>query len=295
LTRIGPAGWAYKDWNGIVYPSPKPRGFKEPAFLARYFDTLEINVSFYRPIEAATALRWLKLIEENPRFRFTAKLWRGFTHERNWAAPDEDAVRHGLGPILEAGRLGALLLQFAHSFRNTDENRAYVAKLRETFQDYPIVLEVRHRSWTEPGLLDFLESLGVGLCNIDQPIFKESIRPSAIATSPVGYIRLHGRRYDSWFTENEYVGQRYDYQYSPEELAPWVDRVKALEQAAEDTYVVTNNHYLGKAVVNAIEIASLLKEKPVAAPAVLLNRYPELQGFAEKDQEGTEPEQMSLL
>jgi uncharacterized protein YecE (DUF72 family) len=280
LTRIGPAGWAYKDWWGIVYPEPKPRGFHELTFLAQYFDTVEINVTFYRPLAAKTAGTWLERIRNNDRFRFTAKLWRGFTHERNATSADEQEFKDGLAPLVEAARLGAVLLQFPWSFRNTAENREYVARLRARFAEYPLVLEVRHASWSEPGTLDTLQQLDLGLCNIDQPLFKRSVKPSAVATSAIGYVRLHGRNYQSWFTENKHVGERYDYLYPVRELEPWLDRIKTIEHETQDTYVVTNNHYLGKAVVNAIEISSILKGEPVAAPQPLIDRYPELKDFA---------------
>ena len=280
MTRVGPAGWSYKDWWGIVYPAQRPRGFHEATFLANYFDTIEINVSFYRPIPASTAATWIKRVEQNSNFRFTAKLWRGFTHERTATEADEKEYKEGADLLLEAGRLGALLLQFPWSFRNTQENLDYVVRLCARFAEYPLVLEVRHASWSEPGTLDLLQELDLGLCNIDQPLFKRSVKPSGVVTSSVGYVRLHGRNYQSWFTENKHVGERYDYLYSLAELDPWLDRIKAVEHEAKDTYVVANNHYLGKAVVNAIEISSILKSEQVPAPPTLLERYPELQNFA---------------
>lgn len=279
MTRIGPAGWAYKDWSGIVYPAKRPRGFHEASFLAEYLDTIEINVSYYRPIPRETAEVWLNRIQKNRNFRFTAKLWRGFTHERNATTADEKEFKEGLEPLFVAGRLGALLLQFPWSFRNTSENREYIRQLRDRFNEYPLVLEVRHASWSEPGTLDMLEQLDMGLCNIDQPLFKQSIKPSAVATSATAYVRLHGRNYRNWFTPNRQVHERYDYLYSIEELDPWLDRVRTLEQTTHDTYVVTNNHFLGKAVVNALEISSILRGKPVAVPPSLLAHYPELQDF----------------
>jgi uncharacterized protein YecE (DUF72 family) len=275
-----------------VYPEQKPRGFYEAAYLAKYFDTIEINVSFYRPIPAKTADAWLGQVQQNENFRFTAKLWRGFTHDRTGTAADEKEFKEGVTPLLEAGRLGALLLQFPWSFRNTQENREYVTRLRGQFSEYPLVLEVRHASWSEPGTLDMLEQLDLGLCNIDQPLFKRSIKPSAVATSSIGYVRLHGRNYQSWFTENRHVGERYDYLYSIAELDPWLDRVKAVEHAAKDTYVVTNNHFLGKAVVNALEISSILRGQPVPVPPQILAHYPELQEFAANEKQ---PDQLLLL
>ena len=275
-----------------MYPTQKPRGFHEASYLAKYFDTIEINVSFYRPIPAKTADAWLEQVQQNENFRFTAKLWRGFTHDRNATAADEKEFKEGVTPLLEAGRLGALLLQFPWSFRNTPENREYITRLRGQFSEYPLVLEVRHASWSEPGTLDMLEQLDLGLCNIDQPLFKRSIKPSAVTTSSIGYVRLHGRNYQSWFTENRHVGERYDYLYSIAELDPWLDRVKAVEHAAKDTYVVTNNHFLGKAVVNALEISSILRGQPVPVPPQILAHYPELQEFAANEKE---PDHLLLL
>lgn len=276
VIRVGPAGWSYKDWWGVVYPSTKPKAFHELAYISSYFDTVEINVTFYRPIPPGTAENWLKQIEKNNRFKFTGKLWRGFTHERNAGAQDEREFKEGYAPLLQASRLGAILMQFPWSFCNTDENRAHVSRLKAVFQEYPLVLEVRHASWNEAGILDWLEQIGLGLCNIDQLLFHRSIKPGAEATSPVGYVRLHGRNYKSWFAENAKPHERYDYLYTPDELDPWVDRIKTVASRTTDTYAVTNNHYLGKAVVNGLEISSILKGESVPVPPSLLSHYPQL-------------------
>lgn len=279
MIRIGPAGWAYKDWAGIVYPNPKPRGFEPLRYLAAYFDAVEINTSYYGPISPKTAKSWVEKIAGFENFRFTAKLWRGFTHERNATAEDERLVRAGFDLLLDAGRLGAVLMQFPWNCKNTAETRRYVAGLCAQFRVYPLVLEVRHSSWNEPGVLDFLEQLGIGLCNIDQPLFHGSVKPGAEATSSVGYIRLHGRNYKTWFAENAQPHERYDYLYKVEEIEPWIDRVKAVARRTKDSYVMTNNHYLGKATANALEIKSLLLGHAVPAPAQLVQRYPELREF----------------
>jgi uncharacterized protein YecE (DUF72 family) len=135
----------------------------------------------------------------NKRFRFTAKLWRGFTHERNATAEDEELVKGGLTPLVEAGRFGALLMQFPMSFQNTAENRHYVAELQQRFEEFPLVLEVRHRSWADEAVLDFLSELGIGFCNIDQPLVGKALKPAAERTSPFVYVRLHGRNCKNWF------------------------------------------------------------------------------------------------
>jgi uncharacterized protein YecE (DUF72 family) len=281
VIRIGPAGWAYKDWEGVVYPSKKPKGFHRVAYLAQYFDTIEINSSFYGPPRPSAAKAWTERVQANDPFRFTAKLYQAFTHTRNATSQDEHDFKEGIAPLIEAGRLGALLLQFPWSFRFEPENRLYLLDLQKRFREYPLVLEVRHASWAEPGVLDFLEQLEIGLCNIDQPLFKRSIKPGAEPTSATGYIRLHGRNYKNWFSEKADVRERYNYLYSVDELSSWVDRAQVLAERTNDTYVVSNNHNIGKAVANSLEFESLLTGKRVAAPTTLVEHYPELRNFTE--------------
>jgi uncharacterized protein YecE (DUF72 family) len=126
MIRIGPAGWKYKDWEGVVYPKPKPRGFDELVYLSRYFGAIEINTSYYGAPRATTARKWIESVSGNASFRFTAKLFHSFTHERRPAPKDEKDFKDGIGPIAEAGRLGALLIQFPWSFKSSPENRQYL-------------------------------------------------------------------------------------------------------------------------------------------------------------------------
>ena len=275
--RIGPAGWSYKDWEGVVYPQKPGAKFDPLNYLSRFFDTIEINSSFYRPPASTSAKGWARRVADNPAFRFTAKLHRVFTHERGKATDDDQKTfREGIDPLAEAGKLGALLLQFPWSFKNTDEERGYLMKLISSFKDYPLILEVRHASWNNVAIYEELEAREVGICNIDQPIFKKSIRPSALATSTLGYVRLHGRNYQNWFREKSVRDERYNYLYSAEELEPWIVRVKEVAKQVKETYVITNNHFLGKAVVNALEIKSTLEERRVPAPLPLFEKYPRL-------------------
>ncbi|HYZ84271.1 MAG TPA: DUF72 domain-containing protein [Bryobacteraceae bacterium] len=282
VIRIGPAGWTYKDWAGIVYPHPRPRGFSPLQYLSQFFDTLEINTSFYGPPKAQTTQTWLEQVSGNSRFQFTAKLWRGFTHERNATPEDEKLIKDGMTPLVDASRFGALLMQFPISFQNTSENRQYIADLERRFRQFPLVLEVRHRSWADEAVLEFLSELAIGFCNIDQPLLGKALKPSARRTSPVGYVRLHGRNYQNWFAENKRSSDRYDYLYSMNELEPWADRVRSIsEKRRESVFVVTNNHFEGKAAVNALQLAALLKDEPVKAPEQLVMRYPELRSIVE--------------
>jgi uncharacterized protein YecE (DUF72 family) len=292
---VGPAGWSYTDWEGIVYPRHKPRGFHEAAYLAQFFDTIEINTSFYSPLRAEVVKAWAARIAFNPNFRFTAKLWKRFTHERDANLQDEKMFKQGMAPLVTEGRLGALLLQFPWSFRNTPENHEYLSGLIMQFMEYPLVLEVRHSSWNKPELFEWLAGLGVGFCNIDQPVIGQSIAPSARATASVGYVRLHGCNYEHWFTSNEHPEERYDYLYSQAELEPWAARIQNIDQRTEVTFVITNNHFQGKAIANALQLVSLLRNQPVRVPETLQEFYPELEKIAGPETSAAAPRQSDLL
>jgi uncharacterized protein YecE (DUF72 family) len=277
LIRVGPAGWSYKDWEGIVYPEKPGKKFDPLEYLSRFFDTIEVNSSFYRPPAPSTTRSWANRVAANKQFTFTAKLHRVFTHERGKATKDDEkAFREGIDVLAKAGKLGSVLLQFPWSFKNTADDRIYLGKLLERFRQYPLVVEVRHASWNNEEVYEWFEERGVGVCNIDQPLFSKSIRPQALTTSPVGYVRLHGRNYQNWFREKAPRDERYNYLYSVDELDPWLVRIKQVAKQTRETYVITNNHFRGQAVVNAVEIKAALKEKPVPAPAPLFEVYPRL-------------------
>ncbi len=277
MIRIGPAGWSYKDWEGTVYPQKPGAKFDPLEYLARFFNTIEINSSFYRPFTPSTAKSWARRVGNVKDFTFTAKLHRVFTHERGKATDaDEKAVREGMDELATAGKLGAVLLQFPWSFKNNDDERQYLFRLLSQFKTYPLVLEVRHTSWNNPQIYEGLEEIGVGICNVDQPLFTKSIKPAAETTSPIGYVRLHGRNYQDWFRESAPRDDRYNYLYSLDELDPWITRIKEIAEKTRETYVITNNHFRGQAVVNALEIKSTLQEKPANAPAPLFEAYPRL-------------------
>lgn len=291
---VGPAGWSYADWEGIVYPREKPRGFHPAAYLARYFDTIEINTSFYNPLRPEVARSWVEKIRHNPHFQFTAKLWKRFTHERQGSREDEKTCKQGLDPLAEAGRLGALLLQFPWSFKHTRENHEYLSGLFMQFMEYPLVVEVRHSSWNQPEVLNWLRARNVGFCNIDQPVIGRSIAPSEYVTTPVGYVRLHGRNYEHWFASNERPEERYNYLYAPDELKPWAERIANIAATANIVFVVANNHFEGKAVANALQLTGMLRHAPVPVPETLRAHYPQLAAIAQNVPEPAQPQQSDL-
>jgi uncharacterized protein YecE (DUF72 family) len=267
----------YKDWDGIVYPRPKPPRFDPLRYIAEFFDAVEINSTFYGPPLPKTATSWVERVEDYERFRFTAKLWKRFTHERDkaWTTAEVDQVRAGFDVLMDSQHLGAVLLQFPWSFRRTEENREWLGDVVRTFKQYPLVVEVRHSSWLAPDFLTALEEEGIGFVNIDQPLYHDSIGPTSHATSHVGYVRVHGRNYKDWFREKAPVEQRYNYLYLPEELKPWAERAKeiASDPATREVYVITNNHYKGKAVANALMLKSMVTGGRAPAPSGVFEAY----------------------
>src|SRR3990172_7446100 len=259
MIRYGVAGWDYKDWWGPVYPAPKPRGFDPLAYLAGYFDTIEINSTFYRPPAATSARSWARRVAHNGNFRFTAKLWQRFTHERDtaWTRDEVAAVREGMDPLAKADKLGCVLVQFPWSFKRTAESGEWLNDLISAFATYPLAIEVRHGSWNVPEFYAWLAEHEVGVVNIDQPVFRNSIKPGAEVTAGTGYVRLHGRNYENWFSDTAESHERYDYLYTTEELKPWLDRIHEVAARARETYVITNNHYRGQAAVNAAMLRRL--------------------------------------
>ncbi|MBA2706572.1 MAG: DUF72 domain-containing protein [Gemmatimonadaceae bacterium] len=280
MIRFGPAGWHYKDWEGIVYPTSKPHGFDPLQFLAAYFATIEINSTYYAPPLARTAARWVDRVQDFAEFLFTAKLWKRFTHERKaaWTKADVREACAALDTLHDAGKLGAVLMQFPWSFKRTDENREWLDDVTTMFRHLPLVLEVRHESWNTPQLYEALAERNIGFVNIDQPLFRSSIKPSASVTGSIGYIRVHGRNYGDWFRRNAGVEARYDYLYSREELEPWAELTVQVAGSAADTFVITNNHYRGKAVANALMLHALVGGSKAMAPPSLISAYPQALG-----------------
>src|SRR5204863_10062114 len=218
--RIGTAGWSYKDWEGVFYPAGMQHRKQHPLdLLAQCFDVVEINTSFYGHIKPHIAKLWVhRATAVNPKFMFTAKLHRSFTHnplavmEPTSAVSirpndeDERLAREGLESLASEGKLGALLIQFPVSFKNTSLNREYLEQLLRQFIEYPRVVEVRHDSWDNPGTIAEFNRQNVGFCNNDQPLLGRSLSPTEHVTSGVGYVRLHGRNYDQRFDSDK----RYD-------------------------------------------------------------------------------------
>jgi len=261
---IGSAGWSYKDWQGKVYPDPPPPGFDPLAYLARYLPVIEVNSSFYRPPTARMSETWARRTPES--FVFTAKAWERFTHDRErFTEADARLFQEGIAPLLAAGKLGALLLQFPWTFQDGKAARDRIRRAADALRGWaPLVIELRHNSWLHA--LDFLREQQLNFCNIDQPPSSTAITGTRLVTGPIAYVRLHGRNAKAWFRKDATVAEKYDYLYSREELRMWEDAIREME--AEKTFVILNNHFQGKGIANAFMLLKALGKDAVPPPSV---------------------------
>jgi uncharacterized protein YecE (DUF72 family) len=277
VLRIGTSGWSYPpntgpgSWTGLFYPLSRTDELK---FYSRYFNTVEINSTFYRPCVPKTAEGWAKRTPEE--FEFTVKAWQQFTHKKDgWTQADIDEFKMGIGPLAESGKLGCILFQFPASFRRTSESMDHLKLLLEQFTDYRNVVELRHRSWED---VDTLTSVNAAPAFIDEPKFKDSIRQELQLRGSLLYLRLHGRKFDKWW-RHEHRNERYDYLYQPEELQPYAIRLKSIleDENIQRAYVFFNNHPGAKAVANAVMMRTIL-DIPVTTelPEKMLETYPEI-------------------
>jgi uncharacterized protein YecE (DUF72 family) len=308
--RIGTSGWNYPGgsgtWNGLFYPAAPQRRrkgaggqkFDELAYYAEHFDTVEINTTFYGQPRATVAAGWAD--RTPPGFEFSLKLYKELTHARTPGLPQVnselvDEYRRGIEPLVDAGKLGALLAQFPPSFKQTPESCHYLDQLLTSFGNYPMAVELRHRSWSD----DFAATLGLlnahhaALTQIDEPKFKLSIRQNQLPNvTGFYYMRLHGRNAAQWWKHDK-AEDRYNYLYSEHELQSFSETAAAARRLVKKFYLYFNNHFASKAVVNAVMIKHKLGE-PVSGvyPPALVERYPEIASIVTA---GIDPQLSPLL
>jgi len=289
MIRVGTSGWNYPSgagtWNGIFYPARRTRGFDELAYYAEHFDTVEINSTFYRMPEAPMSQRW---IERTPRgFLFSLKLYQKFTHPdmylardgvKDWdlTRADIDLFRAGIEPLAAAERLAALLIQFPASFHAEPDTRLYLDWLLEAFAEFPLVVELRHRSWSDAPdeTLSLLARREASLAIVDAPKIAETT--SGLVSPGLLYVRFHGRNAANWWT-HEHRDDRYDYLYTAEELRPYAALAGRSEKAAKRVLMYMNNHFSAKAVANAAILKHQLGQAvPGEYSREMRTRYPEL-------------------
>ena len=252
MIRIGTSGFSYKDWVGPVYPETLA-AHNRLKFYAHEFSTVELNVTYYRIPSTRTVKRWVHQTPDD--FLFSVKAFGGLTHDR-----DESAFApfvESLQPLIESRKLGCILAQFPYSFHSVPENREYLKKLRAGLGDLPVVVEFRNARWVNQSTFDLLQSLGLGFCSVDEPRLRGLIPPIAVASGHLGYVRFHGRNAAKWY-QHEEAWERYNYDYSEDELREWVPKLHKLDSTVPLTLVYFNNHFGGQAVHSARILSQLL-------------------------------------
>jgi uncharacterized protein YecE (DUF72 family) len=293
--RIGTSGFSYPGpppagWYGAVYPNPKPKGFDELKYYSGIFSACEINQTFYRPPTAKITAAWAE--KTPPDFVFSLKLWQKFTHpmkisrkksDEPWEAAtqqDFDEFRAGILPLANAGKLGALLLQYPTGFHYTPANLEQLEATLRMFYDYRRAVEFRHKSWSEnrAETTRLLEEYRASEVLIDEPRFSSSIRQEAEAIGDIVYFRAHGRNAKAWWRPKE-SWERYDYLYSRAEIKKHAERIKtaAAKPGVKAVFGLYNNHARGNAAANAVMLSQELELKLKAMPAEgMLAQFPEM-------------------
>jgi uncharacterized protein YecE (DUF72 family) len=253
MVKIGTSGYRYAGWKGAFYPEGLSEK-EELAYYAQRFQTVEVNFTYYRMPNARTIESMVRRTPEG--FTFWVKANEATTHQQDpaTAAPFNEA----LAPARAAGRLAGILFQFPYSFRNTERNRAYLARLPEDFPHDPLVVEFRNAGWANDAVFNYLRERRIGFCCVDEPSLTGLMPRIAIATSPVAYVRFHSRDASKWYESGG--KERYNYLYKREELEEWVPKVQQLSEQTENVYIFFNNCHAGHAAVNAQEFKQLLAE-----------------------------------
>jgi uncharacterized protein YecE (DUF72 family) len=255
MILIGTSGFSYKDWKGEFYPPNITQGEMLP-FYACNFSVVELNFSYYRMPDPSTLGRMVE--KTGGDLIFTIKAHKDITHGRRAGPEVFTRFSEALLPLRESSTLGCVLAQFPWSFSYGPSSMEYLESLAENFQGIPVVVEFRQVRWIRDEVFELLRRSGLGFCCVDQPRLKGLVPPTVKATSPVGYVRFHGRNAARWW-DHDHAHERYDYLYSREELAEWVPRIRELARKTEKTFVFTNNHFEAKAVTNARMLTEMLE------------------------------------
>lgn len=251
---IGTSGFSYEDWVGTLYPAGTPKG----QFLSLYaaeFPVVELNFSYYTQPSPGTLERMVASTPEG--FLFAIKAHQSLTHQVGEDLPQAvSRFQQGIAPLVEAGRLAAVLFQFPYSFHYTPDSRKHLQVLCRAFERLPKAVEFRSSEWQRESVYEGLKGWNTAFVNVDEPDLPRLPRPAATVTSDLGYIRFHGRNRANWWQGDNV--SRYDYLYASEELAGWLPMIERMLSQVRFLLVIFNNHSRGQAVINSRDLQKLL-------------------------------------
>jgi uncharacterized protein YecE (DUF72 family) len=245
--RIGTCSFAdeglLKTWYPRGVSSPKAR----LAYYAERFDTVEIDSTYYHLPDPAVTGRWAQRTPSE--FVFHVKAHKTMTHHED--APLEHAFgefRASIAPLELSGKLRGVLLQYHPRFTKSAEAKSELTRVRALLDPLTPLVEFRHRSWLEEDergdTLSFLAEHGLAYVCVDAPPTRASnVLPTVpAATGPLAYVRFHGRNVKTWNIKAEKSSARFDWMYSEDELAEWVEELGRLAGEADEVYAMFNNN-----------------------------------------------------
>lgn len=267
LAVAGPLAESIGNWL-------EPRKGHPAARLAEYVDLLHLAGTRETPLKAEISKLYLKQVEKNPSFVFTAAIGARFTYDRDLDPFAVDIWKQGFMPLLRARRLATLTMQFPWSFRFTAENREHLINLRHAFREFPLSAEFRHESWMADEAVSTLIDYHVSLANIDQPSYFRAMPSTAILTAGTAVVIMNGRASAAVFGGFDRYSVPEPYQYTTAELEDWLPRLRRLSANATRTVVVFQNRDTRNGLVNALQTAEMMGVSRLKAPAGLIEHFP---------------------
>jgi uncharacterized protein YecE (DUF72 family) len=213
---------------------------------------------FYSKMTKGTFIGMVRATPE--KFQFSVKVPETITHNKRLdinkgAMVDFEEFLDKISPLKTANKLGTILIQLPPSFTVSDFKNieGFLDRLPSSSSSgYNYAVEFRHPSWSTEGPWDMLRHYNIAAVMTDSPAKAnlQFLSDITITTADHSFIRFHGRN-----TKGHYW---YNYLYSKEELKPWVEKVSQIKEQTKVLRVYFNNHYGGKAVVNALEFKEMI-------------------------------------
>jgi uncharacterized protein YecE (DUF72 family) len=248
---IGTSGYSYTDWVGDFYPAGSGSKQMLP-YYSRQFPLVELNFTFYRLPTAAMLGRIAALTPEG--FQFLVKLPQTISHEQNPA--DVEPFRRAVQILKNRGQLMGLLCQLPQSVHDKPPARRWLHYLSQHLGDLDLAVEFRHRSWANPGIEEWLAEEHLDLVSVDAPKIPALFPAGWKQSGPRVYVRLHSRNAGNWY---EGGADRYDYNYSDEELGEWVGAALDASERTDRTLFLFNNCHGSHAARNARRMQGLFE------------------------------------
>lgn len=268
--RLGTCSFADEGLVKTWYPRGVSTSKARLQYYAERFDTVEVDSPYYHLPDPGVTRNWAQ--RTPPEFTFHVKAHKTMTwHEGEPSDVAFAEFRASLEPLELSGKLRGILMQYHPRFRKSADALAELERVRPRLEPLVPLVEFRHRSWMEPAERDdtlaFLEGNGLAYVSVDTPMTRASnvIARHAAATHPVAYVRFHGRNEKTWNIKAEKSSERFDWMYSAEELAEWVEKLGRLASEADEVYALFNNNRDDFAPRSAVILRGLLDEAGIPA------------------------------